>query len=200
MRALHSVWRAWPQLMPSTIDNLVLNLNVNTLNAIQCHAPLRRVSTRRPPAPWITREVKQLMRIRNRLHKLFLRTRSVLVYNNFKNKRNQVQPLLRAARSRYYMSVFDKLHSPAQFWRELRRLDQLRSNTRSAVSIDLNALNSNFVAAATVLPPDPGSILTAPSASSLFPNLNLVSSNNYFFFYYVYPADVLKAIASFLCA
>lgn len=176
------------------VNELVNNLNNNIINAVQRHAPLRRVATSRSPAPWVTSDIKQQMRKRNRLHRLFLRNRSASVYAQFKTVRNCVQARIRTARTQYCNNKFNNLHQPSLLWREIRRLGQIRSCTQGFIPIDMNVLNSHFVAAASSVPCASFDPFTISPCSLANPS---PVADNLFFFQHVCPSEVLRCIASF---
>lgn len=76
------------------------------------------------------------MRQRNRLYKLFLRTKIYTYYADYKRLRNTVQTNIRVARKRYYTLRFDSLNNSTQLWNELRRLGQLNSPSRDSLPVD----------------------------------------------------------------
>lgn len=58
---------------------------------LETHAPVKRVKIRSRPCPFVTEEIKDLMKIRNRLHRRFLSTRNELDWEEYKTSRNIVK-------------------------------------------------------------------------------------------------------------
>ena len=61
---------------------------------LDAHAPVKTVNIRIRPCPFVTEEIKDLMKIRNRLYRRFLLTRNILDRAEYKISRNSVKKAL----------------------------------------------------------------------------------------------------------
>ena len=64
---------------------------------LHAHAPVKTVKIRSRPCPFVTEEIKDLMKIRNRLHRRFLLMRNVFDWAEYKISRNSVKKALTEA-------------------------------------------------------------------------------------------------------
>ena len=132
----------------STLNN-ILNTNdvssqVNILTGVMMKslnvcAPLVTKEIIRPPAPWISEEVKWTMRARDEMQKkLKLDSCNALLRENYKNLKKEVKLAINSSRNDYYREEFRKTKndSPAS-WNLVhnllsnsreRKLDQLDNN------------------------------------------------------------------------
>jgi len=109
------------------INEKVLLFNQHLLNCYDVHAPIRQVFVTRPPSPWLTDELRQRIKERNRLRMAYRRTGRQDVRVRFVAVRNEVQKLLMAAEKRYYVSMFSNKQNPSAFWK-LYILENYRHN------------------------------------------------------------------------
>jgi len=90
----------WSSLFNANcIDDKVEMLNVVLLETFDRHAPLKSIQARKLPAPWITAELREAMKERDKARRLWRRKRDDNSYCNFKKLRNNVQSYVRAAKS-----------------------------------------------------------------------------------------------------
>ena len=86
----------------SIFDGDDVNAKLNILNyAIQstldAHAPIKTIKIRNRPCPFITQDLRNLMKERDRLHQRFLRTRDIIDWDNYKSYLNNVKRDLKKA-------------------------------------------------------------------------------------------------------
>lgn len=165
-------------------------LNGNILLAVESLVPLRSVSTRRHPAPWITRDIRRDIRERNRLHDRARKSGDSCAHALYRERRNEVQLRIRASRMCYYDDKFRSCVRPAQMWGLLRGLGQLKSRVAAASDFDLNELNAHFVsfqAASSLLPPTRESVVAADPEGI----------DDQFFFEHITPRELERCVASF---
>ncbi|CAB4039453.1 Hypothetical predicted protein, partial [Paramuricea clavata] len=87
------------------------------------HAPQIHVRTRGEKVPWLTTEIRKLMKERDNLHKLALKTNSELYWSSFKRMCNAVTLKLRREKKHYYNNQFQENESnPKGTWKNLKRL------------------------------------------------------------------------------
>ena len=87
------------------------------------HAPKIHVRVRGQRVPWLTREVKQLMKERDYFHKLALKTNNESHWSSFKRQRNVVTLKLRKEKQRYFRDQFQVTkEDPRGTWKNLKQL------------------------------------------------------------------------------
>lgn len=90
-----------------------LGLIIQTL--FELHVPVKQCRVKRPPAPWLTEEVKSLMEARDRAHARFRRTRVNFDWDRYRRLRNKCVRLCRDARRAHVVhNIKDK--TPAAAW------------------------------------------------------------------------------------
>ena len=91
-------------------------------NALDVCVPARTFVVRRPPARWLTEDLKNRLRARNTLFKQAKRSNSLLGYLRYKHFRNQLNSDIRRAKNEFLLASLDNISDPAKLWRELARL------------------------------------------------------------------------------
>lgn len=87
----------------------------------QC-VPVREFTPKRVPAPWITRELREIRRQRDRCYRRFKRNGHWLAWVEYVQLRREAQSSWRKSQSSYLQSVFNRAGSKRQFWSEMNRL------------------------------------------------------------------------------
>ena len=90
------------------------------------HIPSNTVLVRPKDKPWMTGRVKKLLRIRNRKHKIFKRTKRESDGNIWKQSRNEAKIAINETKTKYYDNLYGKLQDPTtapkQYWRIAKSL------------------------------------------------------------------------------
>ena len=82
-----------------------ISLKFILLNIFNLHAPLISKRVKGKKSPWLTRELKNEMNNRDKLHRKFLKTKSVNDFNSYKTQRNKVNILVRKAKNKHFKSL-----------------------------------------------------------------------------------------------
>ena len=112
----------------SIFDGDDVNAKLNILNyAIQStldvHAPIKTIKIRNRPCPFITQDLRNLMKERDRLHQRFLCTRDIIDWDNYKSYRNNVKRDLKKAENEYNSNeVRQHKDNPGSLWKIVNRL------------------------------------------------------------------------------
>ncbi|XP_057318961.1 uncharacterized protein LOC130663635 [Microplitis mediator] len=126
------------------IDDSVNCLNVSICNVVNSIAPERLIKVSRPPAPWITDDIRIIQRRRNKLYRVFRRTG--YAYVEYCNVRRLVKQKITAAKREFFQSRFTYVRTPKIIWDDFRRLGLLKSTLSTCPrDLDINGLNSYFV-------------------------------------------------------
>ncbi|XP_077282590.1 uncharacterized protein LOC143908706, partial [Temnothorax americanus] len=73
------------------IDSKVMLLNAALIECYDRHAPLRDIQPKHLPAPWVTPDVRCVMRSRDRARRVWRRHKNDANYKRYKTLRNQAQ-------------------------------------------------------------------------------------------------------------
>ena len=92
-----------------SIDEITKNLTDTVLKLAADSIPNRIIAIRNNDLPWITSDIKKLMRKRNRLRRKAKKLNSVYYYDRFKAIRNSVVGLLRKAKSKYHDKLCESI-------------------------------------------------------------------------------------------
>jgi len=126
-------WSMWKSLFEQTLDK---------------HAPLIHKRIRDSSVPWITPEIKKLMKTRDYHKKKAVKTRSNVHWTNFRRLRNKVNIELRKSKSNYFREKINdctKTTDPKKSWSIINTLLG-KSNRPSNINnllIDGNTSESN---------------------------------------------------------
>lgn len=133
-------------------DSVDDKVDIFTSLLIGCYdryAPVKSVSFKSRPAPWLSSEIKELMRRRNKVRRVWRKYRSNANYDLFKALRNEVQAAIRKAKQDYYLATFNVKGSSAAVWSELRHLGLVRAtgNRGGCLAHSVEDLNAFFTSA-----------------------------------------------------
>ncbi|XP_052750401.1 uncharacterized protein LOC128200581 [Galleria mellonella] len=179
----------WKPLLDScNIDDKIVLFNAQILSLFDKHAPIRTVKLRRPPAPWITDDVRKAMTKRDRAFKNYKKARSTITFQLFKRARNRCNQVVRAAKRRYiHKNVLNS--SSANVWKFLNSLGFGKAPAIFNSNISPNNLNKYF----SSIPP----LDNAVKASTLQEIKSMPSfTTDSFTFSLVTDDDVRKAVLS----
>lgn len=111
------------------MDRKLEFINAAVLNALDRHAPVRRVSVRRTAAPWLSPAIRDLMRARDRARRAWRRYGGCDRHAIFAELRNRVQLQVRRAKSAYYVRTLSRARASRDIWAHMRNLGLVRSRS-----------------------------------------------------------------------
>ncbi|XP_057335099.1 uncharacterized protein LOC130673901 [Microplitis mediator] len=128
-----------------TVDDSVSHMNQNLLHIIDSIAPERVIKVTHPPAPWISDDVRDLQRRRDKLYRIY--RRSGYADKEYCNVRHLVKKRIIEAKKNYLQDRFKHAKCPKAIWNDFRKLGLLRDSSKMFVSphLDLDRLNNYFV-------------------------------------------------------
>ena len=104
-------------------------------SALDMHAPLVVKKVKSWPCPFVTSEIKNLMKNKDNLYRIFLNTRRQADWHTYVNSRNKVKSALRKAERSYYTTLLHKLASVGALSSVVRWFESYLSNRRQVVCI-----------------------------------------------------------------
>ena len=106
---------------------------------IEKHAPLRERRVSDKFAPWLTPDLKNMFRTRDRLKAAAIKSKSVLLMEAYKKIRNKANALNTKLKKRYFT---DKIHSCEgnikETWTTINKLINKRSKTTNITSLKVD--------------------------------------------------------------
>ncbi|CAB0040419.1 unnamed protein product [Trichogramma brassicae] len=115
----------------AVIDRLVAEVTDGILEALDVVAPLRLTALRAKVKPWVTQELRKLMRSRDDAYRSYLRSLSASALARYKQLRRSVKNLLDTAKNTYISNKLASASSPADYWRTLRGIGIASHSTPS---------------------------------------------------------------------
>ncbi|XP_046601966.1 uncharacterized protein LOC124295579 [Neodiprion lecontei] len=134
-------------LLPSMDERLSIFNNL-TNKVLDCAVPVREFTLRRSPAPWISLDIRSLMKKRNACYQSFKRSRSVEVFAEYVAYRRDVKRALAAAKTTYIQEWFNTCGGARSFWREMENLGLAKCKKPPAAlpsGITVDDLNEHFL-------------------------------------------------------
>jgi hypothetical protein len=179
----------WEPIIRSfNIDEKINLLNANILHLFNKHAPLRTVRVTHPPAPWLTTEIRDIMRERDMARRRFCRSKRASDYDAFRRLRNRAKQLVRNAKLRYSHDLFGKCSNTGDVWRTLRRLRvHGKGNEQQPLAASEDELNLYFTSAPAGDDADAEELVQAHNGKPL-------PHHDPFHFRHVHFEDITKAI------
>lgn len=129
----------------NNIDEKISIFNSALTSLYDRHAPYKPVRMKRPPAPWLTDDIRKLMARRNHLYRKYRKTPNDATFSNFKRARNRCNQMIRNAKRRNIYSEIENC-TPNNVWKVLRGLGFGKMKSVADSSFDVNVLNRHFSA------------------------------------------------------
>ena len=129
----------------SIIENLKdVNESVNAFDSLfneilDQHAPIKKVKVRVRPNPFVTEEIRVLMRCRDRWRKLSRKSGDSIAWSNYRNCKREVKRLLRLAQKSYVEQEIKKdPNNSSNMWKIIRTCIPKISNGNNASALMKN--------------------------------------------------------------
>ena len=117
---VHIPWDTM-NLIDESVDNSLDAFNDLLLACLDDHAPIKTVKIRHKPNPFITADIRDLMKVRDRLHKRARETGMREDWEVFKELRNRVKFVLRKAEREYYnQQIYENKNNSGAMWKTIR--------------------------------------------------------------------------------
>ena len=105
-------------------------------STLNIHAPLRKKRIRADPAPWITPEIRKLMKKRNKAKKVAINSPDL--WQAYKTLRNKVTKAIRDALQSYYLDIIDEnKENPKRMWKAVNKVMNRDTNSVGVSSLDI---------------------------------------------------------------
>lgn len=136
----------WDQIFENNnnIDKITKTITETILSIASETIPNRIITIRNHDLPWITNEIKKLMRKRDRIRRKAKRTNNQNLWNTFKTYRNKVIDNLRAAKLKYHENLCQKIKSNEftnkDWWSLVKKVSNLSSKPNS-INVLMNKNN-----------------------------------------------------------
>jgi hypothetical protein len=137
--------------LSSDVNQMVTCFNTSITDLYDKHAPVQTRAVRRAPAPWLTEDIRSLMKRRNRAKVKARQTGLPCDQEKYIFLRNRCSRACRRSKQDYFSQNID-LSNVKRTWRFLRQQGVGKPvDADDAVQIDLNILNQHFAAVPAVL-------------------------------------------------
>ena len=109
------------------------------------HAPVRSMRIRHRQCSFVNKEIKDLMKERDRLHRLARSTKSPADWNNFYSLRNKVKVMLRDAEKAHIQGEINKnKNNKSSLWKVIKRCVPRKDVSQPEYTKDLSILANEF--------------------------------------------------------
>ena len=133
------------------VDEQLNQFNSNFLRILDRHAPFKTIKVRYRQSPFVDNEIKELMKKRDRLHRvarqiyqIYLRpkieTKNICDWDSFRVARNEVKETLREAEKRYVQNEIYKNKEPNAMWKVIRRCVPRKEISQPVYTRDMKEL------------------------------------------------------------
>ena len=140
----------WEDVLPSDVNNVndIFDTFHSTISeVIERHVPLKKLSRREirlQAKPWITKGLRTSIAIKNKLYKLYLKSKGNYYFLKFKYYRNKLKHLLLISKKSYYNDFFTYNQANIkETWRGIKQLITLKQ-TNSFVPTTVTIGNSKL--------------------------------------------------------
>lgn len=136
----------WENLFAATNINIKVNIFCNKLLLLyDSYVPERRIFTNKNPCPWITENLRILMKQRNNLYKRYVRTKDPVTWENYRVLRNDVKRRIRDARNKHFEDTFNSDLSSKVLWKVVKAQGAGKESKKLLDPVvDLDSLNGFF--------------------------------------------------------
>lgn len=128
------------------VDLKVGFLNNNLIQVLNQYAPTKIIKTSKPPAPWLTYNIKLMMRARDNAFRRYRKSQNPAHFAFYKSLRNETNRAIKREKIAYFQFQCRLHRSNRKYlWREIKNLNL--SNNKSSIipeHFDVNTLNTFF--------------------------------------------------------
>lgn len=139
------------------IDEKVDLVNSALISVFDIHAPCRKIRLSKPPAPWLSPDLKELMSIRDKVKAKYKQTKSPDLWHEYKTLRNQVTLITRRQKKTYF-NFLSKEKNSKKLWKQLKNINIGKtSDTITEIPNNLNnadLINEYFVKSIPIIDQD----------------------------------------------
>ncbi|XP_077258283.1 uncharacterized protein LOC143895191 [Temnothorax americanus] len=176
----------------SCVDGLCAELSGAMIEALDTLAPARVIVIKRPPARWLSEDLRTRLCMRNKLYKQARRSNCLLDYAAYRLFRNQLNMDIKRAKSEFHYNSLIRITDSAKLWRELARLGLIKQTLVSPLHFfTTNQLNAYFASISGAQLPCSYADMVSSIVHIPRPALRLE-----FNFSEIQPCDVYKIIAN----
>ncbi|CAB4039973.1 Hypothetical predicted protein [Paramuricea clavata] len=119
--------------------------NQTIQSTLDSHAPIKTVKVRSRPCPFVTQDIKDLMKTRDQLHRRYLQTRDDLDWSNFKDARKAVKRMLKDSERNYYLDEVQRhKNNPGSLWKIINQAIPSKSKEKHAYTKDPKTVADEF--------------------------------------------------------
>lgn len=115
---------SWSEIISmNNPETALLKLNKLKMPLVEKHAPMRKSNVRNTTTPWLNKEIKDYMKMRDQLKKTALITGNKCDWDLYRKMRNSVTKLNRKKRKIYFDNQFHKVGNDSKkIWKVLNKL------------------------------------------------------------------------------
>ena len=150
------------------VNEKLSSFNGHFLSILEKHAPVKSMKIRYRRCPFMSREIKELMKNRDKLHKLARRTKMTTDWENYRVCRQAVKKALRESERKYVQNEIHKNLNRSSMWKVIRNCLPRKESTELKYSRNITELVEEFNSFFTTV-----GIKASESATALLTKYNL---------------------------
>ena len=110
------------------------------------YAPIKtKKITPKPPNPWMTMEIQLAKRLRQKLERIWRRTRSCLDRSRYRKQENLCNKMMSDARRRYYADCINETsENPRTLWKTINNILHRTQSSSIPAFLDIKSLSESF--------------------------------------------------------
>jgi hypothetical protein len=184
---------SWDSVYTSNdIDTKLDRFNSIVNMLMEKHAPEKTFVPKKFKQPWMTKEIRTLMRKRDRLRAKYLNKGGEGNKECFRAARNNVHQKIRSAKSRYFYEKLDLSGNTKTTWSILRSLNINSTAQQVDLTVSVDDLNRHYASVSSVKNPE----LISTTIGEYVMLTEDKDVNNSFHFRYVLPEQIIEAVTS----
>ena len=184
------------------VDEQLNQFNSNFLRILDRHAPVKTIKVRHRQSPFVDNEIKELMKKRDRLHRVARQTKNICDWDSFRVARNEVKKTVREAEKRYVQNEIYKNKELNAMWNVIRRCVPRKEVSQPVYTRDMKELADEFnifyTSVGVKVAEESKKIAIANNLTLVQPNEFVFDNNtDEFCFYPVSSYEIRKIVNSF---
>ena len=127
------------------VNTMLDTFNQTIQSTLDSHAPIKTVKVRSHPCPFVSQDIKDLMKTRDQLHRRYLQTRDDLDWSNFKDARKAVKRMLKDSERNYYLDEVQRhKNNPGSLWKIIDQAIPSKSKEKHTYTKDPKTVADEF--------------------------------------------------------
>lgn len=176
----------------NNINDKIQLFNDLMVNVLDTCIPLKTIKIKKYVAPWMTVGLRSILKERDKLRKVFARTKDPKDFEVFRKARNKAKQQCRNAKVKYFNDQFGKCDNSKEMWSVIYSLGLNKKENNNVMSVSLDDLSKHYARVSSVQYPEKVEAIRLEYDKDCDTHYD-----DRFYFKYITPENIVNTVNSF---